>query len=1122
MDESVFRQLLSRSVTTVLDRVTLDKGADCVRQGQVRDLRYSADNGSAGVVIGMVDGSDEPCTAGVRIALQGGRPQLDTQCTCPLEGECKHVAAITLKLLGAPLPDIQPGDARAPKGVDLGAWKRWFESLEGPRSPLPRAPATDPAQVFGILLRLGEGALPRLLVQPVWLKPNRKGGLGSPQPIGQGYYYGGDPWERLTPEQFEHVARLRMGVTGYSGSGAWYTLTGLRDESLLEILVNSHPCFVDKPSKGRVVLAAPRSLGWDWRTEADGSQTLIARLDGDSAKTRLLRIDGVWYFDEQARALGRVDGDARLVEAALRAPPLLPEQAPLVADRLRETEGVHKLPAPARPEVAEACRVVPVPVLTLRAFPQLTHAGGAPLRYQAGVARLDFDYAGPRLPHSPAAARERRMHEGRLLEIVRDRSAEIAALERLEALGFIEADMLPAIPGLGRHALRPGDFVLEPRRAQIAPAEQLFAMAPRLRDQGFRLESEAGFPFELLDEPEHWHAEIEEHGNAWFDVSLGIDIGGERIDLLPVLRNLLADPAFPLLPRKGEADDAVWLVAVDARRRVPLPLARLRQLIAPLLEWLESAPAAATGPGDAAPSGLRLLRAQAGVISELAATRGLVWRGGERLRAQIERLREAREPASEPPGFTATLRRYQRDGLAWLGFLADAGLGGVLADDMGLGKTVQVLAHLLTEKQRGRLDRPALVIAPTSLVANWRSEAQRFTPDLRVLVLHGPARGGLHEEIPHHDLVITTYPLLARDREELVAREYALLVLDEAQAIKNARSQAARIVRELPARRRLAMTGTPLENHLGELWAQFDAVEPGLLGSERDFARFYRTPIEKHGDVERRERLGRRIAPLLLRRRKEDVLADLPEKTFIPCNVELEGAQRELYETLRLAQHERVLAEVQKRGLAQSGIVVLDALLKLRQACCDPRLVKLEGARKVEGSAKLELLLELTDSLVAEGRRILVFSQFAEMLGLIGEALDARGQHWQTLTGQTPGTQRAELVERFQAGEVPLFLISLKAGGVGLNLTAADTVIHYDPWWNPAVEAQATDRAHRIGQDKPVFVYKLICSGTVEEKIQALQQRKADLAAAVLEGGSTQSLRFDENDLAELFAPLQA
>ena len=314
------------------------------------------------------------------------------------------------------------------------------------------------------------------------------------------------------------------------------------------------------------------------------------------------------------------------------------------------------------------------------------------------------------------------------------------------------------------------------------------------------------------------------------------------------------------------------------------------------------------------------------------------------------------------------------------------------------------------------------------------------------------------------------------------------------------------------------MTGTPLENHLGELWAQMDAVEPGVLGGERQFNRLYRHPIEKHQDSERQQRLNRRIAPLMLRRRKQDVLLDLPPKTIILREVELEGRQRELYETLRLAQHERVREAIAERGLAQSGIVVLDALLKLRQVCCDPRLVKLEHARQVDGSAKLDLLLDLLDNLVEEGRRVLVFSQFAEMLGLIDSALRQRGHVPLMLTGQTK--ERAPLVERFQTGEVPIFLISLKAGGVGLNLTAADTVIHYDPWWNPAVENQATDRSHRIGQDKPVFVYKLLCSGTVEEKIQAMQARKAELAAAVLDGGSSTQVKFGEDDLAELFAPL--
>ncbi len=571
---------------------------------------------------------------------------------------------------------------------------------------------------------------------------------------------------------------------------------------------------------------------------------------------------------------------------------------------------------------------------------------------------------------------------------------------------------------------------------------------------------------------------------------------------------MLADPTFSRRPVKGEKKNAVHRVLIDENRSVEIPLSRLRALVEPLLEWLED-------DGE-----LRLHRSQAQALRALADDSGLVWRGGDALRKQLERLTGHQRSAREPRGFKATLRPYQRDGLAWLDFLGKAGLGGILADDMGLGKTVQVLAHIVAARQRRQLREPVLVVAPTSLVGNWRDEAARFAPQLKVLVIHGPDRADRYDEIAGHHLVITTYPLLPRDKEQLLEQKFSLLVLDEAQAIKNPRSQAARVVRELHAERRLAMTGTPLENHLGELWAQFDAVESGLLGGHKQFTKLYRTPIEKHGDSERQQRLNRRIGALLLRRSKDQVLKDLPTKNEIVRTLELEGGQRSLYESLRLAQHERVRQAIKQRGLSQAGIIVLDALLKLRQACCDPRLVKLASAKKVKTSVKLDALLELVEGLVGEGRRILLFSQFTEMLGLIEAALKKRNIAHQILTGQTPGTRRAALVKRFQSGTVPVFLISLKAGGVGLNLTAADTVIHYDPWWNPAVEAQATDRAHRIGQDKPVFVYRLIASGTVEEKIQTMQARKAELAKAVLEGGTSQRLRFDEKDLAELFAPL--
>ena len=433
---------------------------------------------------------------------------------------------------------------------------------------------------------------------------------------------------------------------------------------------------------------------------------------------------------------------------------------------------------------------------------------------------------------------------------------------------------------------------------------------------------------------------------------------------------------------------------------------------------------------------------------------------------------------------------------------------------MGLGKTIQVLAHLLSEKAQGRLQAPVLIVMPTSLVPNWQSEAARFAPTLKLLTLHGGGRKAHFARGAEFDVILTTYALLPRDFDALAALRFDLVVFDEAQALKNPLAKAALCARRLNAQRRLVMTGTPVENHLGELWAQVDLVLPGLLGGRREFATHFRTPIERHQDVERRERLTRRLRPFLLRRSKQQVARELPPKTEIVQRIELEGPQREFYESLRLAMHERVREAIKARGVAQSSIVVLDALLKLRQVCCDPALVKLPAASKQRSSAKREALFDLLEPLLAEGRRVLLFSQFTEMLDLIQGELDQRKQRYVRLDGST--RDRAAPVQAFQAGDVPLLLISLKAGGVGLNLTAADTVIHYDPWWNPAVESQATDRAHRIGQDKPVFVYKLVCSDTVEDKIIALQTRKAELASAILDGGASTSLRFDEATIEEL------
>ncbi|MGO4267972.1 MULTISPECIES: DEAD/DEAH box helicase [unclassified Stenotrophomonas] len=595
-----------------------------------------------------------------------------------------------------------------------------------------------------------------------------------------------------------------------------------------------------------------------------------------------------------------------------------------------------------------------------------------------------------------------------------------------------------------------------------------------------------------------------------FDLALTIDVDGRSVALVPLLQGVLqSDPRWLRGQLDAIGDDENVLLTTAGNERLALRAGRLKPVIALLADLF----------GDHGQP-LRLQAHDRGRLQALQEAAQLRLHSSNDTRARVQRLLDA--PAMTavpaPQGLRATLRSYQLEGLSWLQYLRQQGLGGVLADDMGLGKTLQTLAHLLVEKQSGRLDKPALVVMPTSLLHNWQSEAARFTPDLRVLALHGPARDTQFGAIAAHDLILTTYPLLWRDEQALQAHSYHLLILDEAQQVKNPRSRAAATLRTLQARHRLCLTGTPLENHLGELWTQFDFLLPGLLGSEKQFNQHWRHPIERGSDQRRAQLLAQRLRPFILRRRKDQVASELPPKTVITRTVAMEGAQRDLYETVRAAMEKQVRDAINGSGLARNHIVVLDALLKLRQVCCDPRLLPGETPARAAGSAKLDLLREMLPSMVEEGRRILLFSQFTGMLALIAQALDALGLAYVTLTGDTQN--RVTPVQRFMQGEVPVFLISLKAGGVGLNLTAADTVIHFDPWWNPAAENQATDRAHRIGQDQPVFVYKLITAGSVEERIAELQQRKADLADAILEGSGGTGPRFDAADLEALLSPL--
>jgi superfamily II DNA or RNA helicase len=527
-------------------------------------------------------------------------------------------------------------------------------------------------------------------------------------------------------------------------------------------------------------------------------------------------------------------------------------------------------------------------------------------------------------------------------------------------------------------------------------------------------------------------------------------------------------------------------------------------------EWLKRFKVL-SGLGETNEDHLRFVRGQAGLLDALLAERPeATFDSGFRLLRERLRTFEGIQPAAQPEGFQGQLRGYQLEGLAWFAFLREFAFGGCLADDMGVGKTAQVLALLEARRQAGASGGPSLVVAPRSLIFNWQQEAARFTPMLRLLDHSGTSRSleRLGERFREYDIVLTTYGVLRRDVPALQNVEFDYVVLDEAQAIKNQAAESAKAVRLLRGRHRLALTGTPVENHLGELWSLFEFLNPGMLGAASVFKSF--TGSGRNPDPAGRALLARSLRPFILRRTKEQVVSELPRKMEQTLYCELEAAQRKLYNELRDHYRGSLMRTVEQRGLARSKIQVLEALLRLRQAACHPGL--LDPLRQEESSAKLDMLLHQLDEVLDEGHKALVFSQFTSFLALLRRQLDRRKTTYEYLDGKT--RDRQARVEKFQSDpDSKLFLISLKAGGLGLNLTAADYVFLLDPWWNPAVEAQAIDRTHRIGQNRRVFAYRLIARDTVEEKVLELQKSKRDLADAILNEDNSVLGKLSREDL---------
>jgi hypothetical protein len=509
---------------------------------------------------------------------------------------------------------------------------------------------------------------------------------------------------------------------------------------------------------------------------------------------------------------------------------------------------------------------------------------------------------------------------------------------------------------------------------------------------------------------------------------------------------------------------------------------------------------------------------KAGLIGELV-DQGVVLRMSPKFEKFWEVITSGgkMEELPVPRNVKAELRGYQVRGFNWLWFLYTYGLNGILADDMGLGKTLQALTLLQHAKNvEGRM--PSLIVCPTSIVFNWENEIRRFTPDMKIINLTGPARFDRYKEIADADIVLTSYAILRRDINALKNYPFRLAILDESQNIKNPESQTAQAAKLLQADHRLALSGTPIENRLSELWSVFDFLMPTFLYDAEMFRHKYVLPIEEKGNRDAERRLKKQVFPFILRRMKRDVVQDLPPKSEFVAYCTLTDEQQELYMKILDETREQVFAQVAEKGINASQKSIFAALLRLRQICCHPSLMGEELSAGIEESGKFEMLQTMLEDVIANGHRILLFSQFVEMLKIVRTWLDRKGIKYEYLTGQTKDRQGA--VERFNRDEsIPIFLISLKAGGTGLNLTGADYVIHYDPWWNPAAEDQATDRAHRIGQTKNVFVYRLITRGTVEEKIVKLQDRKRDLVDSIIAADRSMGKLLSFEDLKEILSP---
>ena len=1039
----------------VFDHSTIKKGYDYYQKDMVLSCEAVEKTKDHIVLKSEVIGSGRKFyDQHIKLTKRSGYLEIIGACTCPVRFNCKHIFASCLYYIKN-IPD---------KGINNNI-DDWIEKVIK-LSTKPKIVSDFVKSEYFLIYRVFNDKRSYYTEDIKFYKAKilKNGKLSKGTSIKSENLLYGYSYNDILNSDDEEILSFAKGIipNGYSHNSQ--ELKGELGGILLKKMVKTNRCFYFNDETPLTLSTEIKHIDLKWEDIDNESSRLSLNIDEnyrflDTVPLMAIDTDNATLYEFKDNIKGS------LISLLNNSPVIPKSELNSVYEMLLPIVGDEILPLPKEYSV-KTIDTKPIAVLNLYGITKEDH------RFH--TMHLDFAYGEYLLSYAPQKETTSFLENGEKIDILRDLKFENEAVRYLEELGFskeIENSVLYflslAEPNMQTALQRWSNFL----EVQI----------PYLEERGWDIRIDESFTMKFEKNSNITMQSNYDDSNDWFGLSFLVEFNGTQKPLVDLIS--------PLIEEFGVFDTLPDILNIEVEDNHFLEIEKGE--VEPVLKTIFALFEKRQGDGK-----IKLSPFEAHLIEDM--DENIKFKGSAELIELSKKLKDFKGLVNieAPKGLNATLREYQQEGLNWLNFLYEFRFGGILADDMGLGKTIQTLAHLLKLKEEDRLNNPSLIIMPTSLIANWKNEAKKFTPELKVLSLHGNDRFERFELIKEYDIVLSTYPLIVRDFETLIKEQFFYIILDEAQKIKNPNTKMAKSIKSLKSSYRLALSGTPVENHLGELWSIFSFLMPGFLDTLAFFKKNYQNPIEKENDSFKQELLNKRIKPFMIRRTKDEVADELPPKSEIIKYTQFESKQSKLYETIRVTMEKKVRDAIEKKGMERSHITILDALLKLRQVCCDPALLKMEEAGKIKESAKLELFLDLVDELLEEGRKILVFSQFTSMLSILEENIKKRDITYTKLTGSTKN--REEVIDEFKSGNVDIFLISLKAGGVGLNLIEADTVIHYDPWWNPAVENQATDRAYRIGQTKAVFVYKLIVENSIEQKIVELQKKKQALQDGIL------------------------